>query len=51
MTGHLHPTELSLLTESPAEQGEGDDEIEGGEGGLETRTWFPEDQRHMRQRQ
>ena len=26
--GHLHPTELSLLTESPAEQGEGDNGTE-----------------------
>ena len=31
------------MTESPAEQGEGDDGIEGEEGGVETRTWFPEE--------
>ena len=41
--GHLHPTELSLLTESSAEQGEGDVGREGEEGGVETRTWFPEE--------
>ena len=31
------------MTESPAEQGEGDGGIEGEEGGVETRTWFPEE--------